>query len=271
MPLKALLFDVDGTLADTEPQGHLPAYNRAFRDLGLEWKWSKTLYRQLLLQPGGRERIDYYLQQHDPDLGLHKDEIDKDRDAWVNAVHQVKSKHFRSRLKSGRVPLRPGVARLMREAADAGLQLAIVTNASKATLNPFLTHTLGADLRQYIDVIVSGEDVADKKPAPDIYLQACERLGCTPADCIALEDSAVGLQAARRAGVAVVVTVNADTQRQDFSEAMLVVDHLGEPGQPFSKLAGAVPYDTEMMTHVDLALLEHLWAGNQQSSDVVVG
>lgn len=271
MPLKALLFDLDGTLADTEPQAHLPAYNRAFRDLGLEWKWSKSLYRKLLLQPGGRERLDYYLQQHEPDLGPHKDQVEQNREAWVNTVHQVKSKHFRSRLKSGRVPLRPGVARLMREAAGAGLQLAIVTNASKATLSPFLKHTLGADLRQYIDVIISGEDVADKKPAPDIYLRACERLGRSPGECIALEDSAIGLQAASRAGIAVVVTVNANTQRQNFTNAMLVVDHLGEPDQPFSNLGGVIAGDAQTTTNVDLALLERLWTANQSSPKSVAG
>lgn len=256
MPLKALLFDVDGTLADTEPQAHLPAYNRAFRDLGLDWKWSKSLYRKLLLQPGGRERIGYYLQQHEPELGAHKDDVEQNRDAWVNAVHQVKSKHFRSRLQSGRVPLRPGIRRLMLEAAGQGLQLAIVTNASKATLNPFLTHTLGAELLQHISVVVSSEDAGSKKPAPDIYQRACQLLELAPEQCIALEDSAVGLQAAHSAGIPVVVTVNADTRSQDFSQALLVVDHLGEPDQPLTVLSGPV----DEVTYIDLELLRKLWA-----------
>ncbi len=258
MALKALLFDVDGTLADTEPQGHLPAYNRAFRELGLDWKWSKTLYRKLLLQPGGRERIDHYLQEHNPDLGAHKGGVERDRGAWVDDLHQVKSKHFRRRLKSGRVPLRPGVRRLMLEAVEQGLQLGIVTNASKASLKAFLTHALGDELRKHISVVTSGEEVARKKPAPDIYLLACQRLGLQPDECVAVEDSAMGLQAARSAGIAVVVTVNADTRNQDFSKALLVVDQLGEPGEPCTLLAVSPGSQCDGPAHVDLAFIKQL-------------
>lgn len=258
MALKALLFDVDGTLADTEPDGHLPAYNRAFRELGLDWKWSKALYRKLLLQPGGRERIDHYLQKHNPELGEHKSDVERDRSAWVDDLHQVKSKHFRRRLKSGRVPLRPGVRRLMLEVADAGLQLGIVTNASKASLKPFLLHALGDDLRKHISVITSGEEVAYKKPAPDIYRLACARMGLQASECVAVEDSAMGLQSAYSAGIAVVVTVNADTRNQDFSQALLVVDQLGEPDAPCSLLATRSQSNFDKPTQVDLALIRQL-------------
>lgn len=266
MALKALMFDVDGTLADTEPQGHLPAYNRAFRDLGLDWRWSKPLYRQLLLQPGGRERIEHYIQQHEPELGTHKEEVARDLGAWISEVHQLKSKHFRRRLKSGHVTLRPGVRRLMLEAVDQGLQLAIVTNASKASLKPFLTHTLGEDLRQHISVVVSGGQVANKKPAPDIYQLACEKLGRNPRECIALEDSAMGLQSARSAGIAVVITVNADTRHQDFSQALLVVDKLGEPDDPVTLLHQGVPMPHNAPDHVDLQLLMALLEAEQGES-----
>lgn len=258
MALKALLFDVDGTLADTEPHGHLPAYNRAFRELGLDWKWTKALYRKLLLQPGGRERIDHYLQQHNPELGEHKSDVERDRGAWVEDLHQIKSKHFRRRLKSGRVPLRPGVRRLMLEAVEQGLQLAIVTNASKASLKPFLAHALGDELRQHISVITSGEEVAHKKPAPDVYRLACERLGRQSHECVAVEDSAIGLQSATRAGIAVVVTVNADTRDQDFSQALLVVDQLGEPDEPCTPLAESYESVSRGCTQVDLALIRRL-------------
>lgn len=254
MALRALLFDVDGTLADTEPQGHLPAYNRAFKDLGLGWKWSKRLYRRLLLLPGGRERIDHYLSEHAPELGDHRDQVERDREAWIDSLHRLKSRHFRERLEAGEVELRPGVRRLMSEAGAAGLQLALVTNASRASLEPFLEHILEPGLRDRIDVIVSGEEVKRKKPAPDLYRLALRRLERRPGECIALEDSAMGLAAAREKGIPVVVTVNADTRGQDFSDALLVVDQLGEPDNPSRVLNGA-ERDFE---YVDVPLLRRL-------------
>lgn len=264
MALKALLFDVDGTLADTEPHGHLPAYNRAFKELGLDWKWTKALYRKLLLQPGGRERIDHYIVQHKPELGSHQADVERDRDAWVDDLHQIKSKYFRRRLKSGRVPLRPGIRRLMLEAADDGLQLAIVTNASKASLKPFLRHALGDDLRERISVVTSGEEVVNKKPAPDIYTLACKRLGLAVNECVAFEDSAMGLQSAHAAGISVVVTVNADTRDQDFSQALLVVDQLGEPDEPCTLLSDSRETPRKQLTHIDLALIKQLLQNSQQ-------
>src|SRR5699024_6499851 len=196
MNLKALLFDVDGTLADTEKHGHLPAYNRAFRDLDLDWKWSRKLYRDLLELPGGRERIEHYVEHYRPNLGKHEDKAGADRAAWVKSVHERKSCRFRERLETGRVPLREGVERLMTQAHEAGLHIAIVTNASRATLEPFLRFALDERLRRRIETIVSGEQVERKKPAPDIYRKACETIGCHPQECVAIEDSAMGLEAA---------------------------------------------------------------------------
>lgn len=264
MALRALLFDVDGTLADTEPRGHLPAYNRAFKDLGLDWRWSKKLYRELLLLPGGRERIAHFLDEHAPELGIHRDEIERDREAWIESLHRLKSRHFRRRLETGEVALRPGIRRLMREAGAAGLAVGLVTNASRASLKPFLEHTLGSELRDRVSVIVSGEEVERKKPAPDLYRLALRRLGRRPGECIALEDSAMGLAAAREAGIPVVVTVNADTRGQDFSNALLVVDRLGEPDDPCHVLDGA----GREVEYVDLPLLRQLLAEAQSLSRV---
>ncbi len=257
MSLRALLFDVDGTLADTEAYGHLPAYNRTFRDLGLDWKWSKPLYRDLLLLPGGRERIAYYMAHYDPDLGSHDAEIQQDEQAWIEAVHQRKSRHFRQRLKTGRIPLRAGVERLITQAHDARMRIAIVTNASRATLRPFLRHALGARLCSYIQVVISGEQVENKKPAPDAYRKACERLDCRPEECVAIEDSAMGLAAARAARIPALVTINDDTRRQEFKHANLVVDSLGEPGQAITIIQSA-GFD---FGYVDLSVLERLHAG----------
>ncbi|HXG27293.1 MAG TPA: HAD-IA family hydrolase [Nevskiales bacterium] len=254
MALQALLFDVDGTLADTEPQGHLPAYNEAFRELGLNWRWSPELYRELLLLPGGKERIAQYLRQYDPAVGEHRAEIERDAKAWVERVHKIKSRYFRRLVSGGKVTLRPGVRRLITEADQAGLRMAIVTNASRSSLEPFLEYTLGKELSERIDFIVSGEQVAHKKPAPDLYRLALLKLGLKPLECMALEDSSMGLVAATSAGIPTLITVNEDTRHHVFEDAVLVVDKLGEPDDPFRVLQGEPGTDR----YVTLRLLQEL-------------
>lgn len=238
MALKALLFDVDGTLADTEPHGHLPAYNAAFEEAGLEWHWTPELYRELLWQPGGRERLRYYIQHHKPKFGVHRDRAREDTDGWVSDIHAIKTRHFRKRIKSGMVPLRPGVVRLMKEATADGIRVAIVTNASKRSLEPFLEHMLGKEMLSQVTEVVSGEQVLRKKPAPDLYLEALRRLKLAAPECLAIEDSEMGLRAARDAGIATLITLNEDTRDHDFSEACMVVDQLGECRKPINFIKG---------------------------------
>lgn len=238
MTLRALLFDLDGTLADTERLGHRPAYNRAFKELGLPFRWGPKLYRKLLRKTGGRERLLHYLERYQPDLGEQRDAIERDPRGWARAVHVLKSRHFRRLVRRGRVPLRPGVARLMNEAKAEGLRLAIVTSASRSTLAPILQHSLGAALVRQFDVLVCGRDVEHKKPAPDLYLLALQRLELAPQDCVAIEDSGSGLAAAAAAGIATIVTTNDNTAHDDFAGAQLVVDTLGEPEAPCTVLQG---------------------------------
>ena len=238
MALRALLFDLDGTLADTEAHGHRPSYNRAFRKLGLSFRWGPKLYRRLLGQSSGRERLHHYLRRYQPDLGAHADAVGESEEAWVEHVHRLKSRYFRRYLRQGKVPLRPGVARLLREASEAGLRLAVVTNASRSTVKSFLKYGLGQELAGRVDLIVGGDQIAARKPAPDLYHYALSRLKVAPYECIAIEDSAMGLKAARAAGVPTVITVNHDTVDQDFASASLVLDALGEPTAPATVLAG---------------------------------
>ncbi len=226
MWLKALLFDLDGTLADTEAQGHRPAYNSAFKDLGLAWKWGPKLYRKLLNMPGGRERVRHYVEAYQPEHG------DQSVDELVEAVHSAKSRHYAKRLERGKIPLRPGVRRLIEEAKALGVQVAIVTNASRASIEPFLAHAMGPGLIDKVDLVVGSEDVRAKKPCPDLYELALERLGVPAGHCVAIEDSDVGLQAARSAGLTTLVTVNSNTRKQAFDDAVLVVDSLGEADMP---------------------------------------
>lgn len=238
MSLRAVLFDVDGTLADTEALGHRPAYNRAFRNLELPFRWGPKLYRKLLKQPGGRERLKHYLQHYHPELGPEAVEAQQNVDAWVAKVHALKSYYFKRYMRHGRVPLRPGIARIMREARSSGVRLAIVTNASLKTLRPVLKYSMGPELAAEVEVIASGEEVKRKKPAPDLYQLALRRLNLEAHECVALEDSEMGLEAAAAAGVPAVVTINRDTLEQDFTEAALVVSSLGEPGAPTRVLKG---------------------------------
>ena len=264
MALKALLFDVDGTLADTEPHGHLPAYNEAFAEAGLDWQWGPELYRELLLMPGGRERIQHYLEAFEPELGEHRDDVEADARAWVERIHKIKSRYFQRLVKAGKVPLRPGVRRLMREAKKRGILIAIVTNASKRSLEPFLLYTLGEDLLKKVDFIVSGEQVKNKKPAPDLYKMALLKLGVKAEECIAIEDSAMGLTAARQAGIATLITINEDTRRHDFEGAALVVDQLGEPEEPYAILAGH-SYDQGWVSIQMLEeVLEDYWTRDEE-------
>lgn len=262
MTLRAVLFDVDGTLADTEALGHRPAYNRAFRKLGLEMRWGPKLYRKLLKQPGGRERLKHYVEHYQPDLGAQQVEVAADLDSWVSKVHELKSKYFKKRMRNGSVPLRPGIARLMREARANGLKLAIVTNASLKTLKPVLRYCMGPELAAEIDVIASGEEVQRKKPAPDLYRLALQRLGVDASECVTLEDSQMGLAAATAAHVAAVVTVNSDTLEQDFSDAALVMSSLGEPGAPAKVLRGELCG----RSWVTIADLQRIAAQAQQSA-----
>jgi HAD superfamily hydrolase (TIGR01509 family) len=246
MTLRALLFDLDGTLADTERLGHRPAYNRAFKKLGLSFRWGPKLYRKLLKQPGGQERLLHYLKRYQPELGDHQTAAEADPHAWTRSVHDLKSRYFRRLVRRGRVPLRPGVARLMREAAAAGVRLGIVTSASRATLKPILRHSLGAELVKDIAVLVCGEDVARKKPAPDLYQLALARLELRGPQCLAIEDSAMGLAAATAAGIPTLITTNDNTAHEAFDDACLVLDTLGEPGTPAVVLRGAL--DAECVT-----------------------
>ena len=229
MSLRALLFDLDGTLAETEAFGHRPSYNDAFRDLGLRFRWNERLYKRLLERPTGKDRLLHYLKRYQPELGDHTDAVAESPEAWVEHVHGLKAQHFARRLEQGGVPLRPGVARLLREASDAGLRLAVVTNASPRTIKSFLRHGLGPPLATRVTLIVGAEGGLARKPSPDLYNHALAKLKLAHYECIAIEDSEMGLAAARAAGIPTIITRNAETLSQDFLGASLVLDHLGDP------------------------------------------
>ncbi|MEL6500706.1 MAG: HAD family hydrolase [Cyanobacteria bacterium J06623_1] len=228
--LKCLIFDVDGTLANTERDGHRVAFNQAFEEVGLDWHWSVDFYGQLLTVSGGKERLKYFLRQYQPEF-----QPEGELGNFVTNLHQLKTKHYLKLLRSGAIALRPGVTRLISEARASGLTLAIATTSSLPNVIALLEKYLDLD---WFATIAAGDIVPAKKPAPDIYHYVVKRLELEPADCLVIEDSDNGLNSAIAAGLTTVVTVNNYTQQQDFSQAALVVSDLGEPEEPCRVLQG---------------------------------
>jgi len=247
--LQALIFDVDGTLSDTERDGHRVAFNRAFADAGLDWDWGVELYGDLLSVTGGKERITYYLDRYRPGFQPPKPVAQ-----FVSDLHAAKSKHYLDILAERGIPLRPGVERLLAEARKAGLRLAIATTTTPANVTALLESVLPGKL-DWFEVIGAGDVVPAKKPAPDIYRYVLNELRLEPDQCLAFEDSELGLRSSLAAGVRTIVTVNPYTTGQDFTGAALVVDHLGEPAQPVDILAG----NGYSSTYVDTDLLFKLF------------
>ncbi len=222
MALSALIFDVDGTLADTE-DAHRQAFNAAFATGGFDWNWGPEMYTQLLAATGGMARIRFFLE------GLHPEILKKDGiDDVIADLHKQKTAYFIEALNEGRVPLRPGIERLLREAREEGLRLAIATTTTPINVQTLLENTIGTEALDWFDAIGAGDCVDNLKPAPDIYYWVLDRLNLGAAQCLAIEDSSNGLKAAIAAGLATVITSCPYTAHHDFTGAVAVLDGLGD-------------------------------------------
>lgn len=248
--LTTLLFDVDGTLAETE-EIHRQSFNKAFADAGLDWDWSQQRYGKLLAVTGGKERIRHYLDIHCPDFEAPGDLV-----KYIASLHAAKTVIYTTTVASGGMSLRPGVVRLINEARQAGLRLGIATTTTPANVTALLNNNLAPDAESWFEVIAAGGVVPAKKPAPDIYHYAMQAMGVHPDECLAFEDSENGLRSARDAGLATLVTPSQYTTGQQFDDAVLVLDNLGEAEQPFEVLAG----NAGAFSYVNVAQLRDLHA-----------
>jgi HAD superfamily hydrolase (TIGR01509 family) len=234
MTIEALIFDVDGTMADTE-EAHRVAFNLAFDRQRLGWTWTRSEYRALLSVTGGKERIASYIDTLPVSPALRQRLL-----ARVPEIHADKTRLYSSAVRDGSVPLRDGVARLLEEALDAGCHLAIASTTTAVNVDALLHAAFGARGLEMFTVIACGDQVRAKKPAPDIYRLVLQTLGVGPERAVAFEDSSNGLRAATGAGLWTVVTPTFWTEGSDFSAAGLVLPHLGDPTRPLPSEPGNV-------------------------------
>jgi beta-phosphoglucomutase-like phosphatase (HAD superfamily) len=251
--LAALIFDVDGTLADTE-EAHRQAFNAAFRAHRLEFRWSAGLYAELLGVPGGKERLRTYIERSTlaPDDRRFLLEC-------VPAIHVTKTRLYGEIVDRGRLCVRPGISRLLGEARECGIRLAVASTTSPENVERLVAAALGPDALGWFAVIATGDAVARKKPAPDVYRLALRRLDVSPERAVAFEDSAIGVCAAKAASLFTVATPTAWTQGQDFAAADLILPSLGDPDAPFAtevaRRVGALWLGVEQLATLHAATL----------------
>ncbi len=248
--LKALLFDVDGTLADTEADGHRVAFNKAFAEAGLDWDWTEALYGELLAVTGGKERIKYYVDDFIKNFTPSNNLTD-----FAAELHKRKTDFYLEMLRQGDIPLRTGVERLLRECREAGFRMGIATTTTPANVTYLLTATLGEESIDWFEVIAAGDIVPAKKPAPDIFEYAMKEMGITAEETLAFEDSANGFLSSTGAGLKTLVTVNRYTKDDNFDEAVIVLDQMGDEGEAFEVLAG----DSLSHTFVNVKMLKDIF------------
>ena len=241
--IRGFFFDQDGVIVDTERDGHRVAFNRAFKELGFNVDWDVMTYHDLLQIGGGKERLKHYLHRE----GFGAPVSPEDEDETIKRLHKAKTDLFIELIESGALPLRPGVRRFMKEVKERGLILGICTTSDERAASAIATRML-ADVR--IDFVLAGDVVSRKKPDPEIYHLALKRSGLRPEECVVIEDSRNGVEAAKAAGLYVVVTTNPYTEKEDLSRADLVLTCLGDPDGEKGKLRQTAKLSFDGVLHV---------------------
>ncbi|MBV8215189.1 MAG: HAD-IA family hydrolase [Verrucomicrobia bacterium] len=225
---RGLIFDCDGVLADTELHGHLVAFNQMWKKLGVPWQWSPEQYAEKLAIGGGKERLASLLLDRNFQEVFAVPESPESRKALIAIWHKEKTAIYQEIISSGRILPRSGIKRIAEAALAAGWKVAVASTSAKPSVEAVLIHVVGEPTASRLAVF-AGDIVTAKKPAPEIYFLATQRMGIGSQDCVAIEDSRNGLLAAVAAGVRVVITTSWFTKDEDFSEARLVVSALGDP------------------------------------------
>ena len=226
---KALIYDCDGVLGDTERDGHLPAFNRMWRELGVPWQWSVEEYGRKLKIGGGKERMSSMFAESDFLKAFTPPAGEQERKDLIASWHKRKSAIYQEMIRAGQIPPRSGVKRLAEEALGRGWMLAVASTSAQESVEAVLRRAMGNELAARF-LVLGGDVVKAKKPAPDIYLLTAGRLGIAPARCVVIEDSNNGVEAAAAAGMRCVVTVSGYTRAEDFSKADIALTCLGDPG-----------------------------------------
>jgi len=247
--LEALIFDVDGTLADTERDGHRVAFNQAFKEFNLDWYWDEDLYGKLLAVTGGKERMAFYLEKFNTDYPVDDSTAD-----LIKQLHAAKTRHYTELLATGAIPLRPGVKRLIEEARSKGMRIAVATTTTPENVTALLDHALAPNSTDWFEVIAAGDIVPAKKPAPDIYTWALDKLNLPANACLAFEDSENGIKSSQGANLKTIITVNGYTEDHDFNGAAIVLDNMGEPDHGFNTISG----DNHDHSYIDLDMLHKI-------------
>ncbi len=247
--LEALIFDVDGTLADTERDGHRVAFNKAFKEFDLDWNWDEALYGKLLAVTGGKERMAFYLKEFNTSYPSDDNTVE-----MIKELHKAKTRHYTELLATGEIPLRPGVKRLIDEAREKGVRIAISTTTTPENVTALLEHALAPGSSDWFEVIAAGDIVPAKKPAPDIYNWALEKLDLPAEACLAFEDSRNGILSSQGANLKTIITVNGYTEKDNFDGAIIVLDNMGEPDKEFTTING----NNFGHSYINLDMLEKL-------------